>query len=72
MAKENHNGRHHDCHMTWGQFTNQIKSGDQIWYLKFSKNYCLQLLSDVPDRQKNLINDIVMTVMRSGYNLQTR
>ena len=72
MTKTFHKWHHHNYHMTWVQFTDQIQNEDQIWYLRFSKHYCLQILPDMLGRQKNLINDISMTFTLSGYNLPTR
>ena len=69
IAKENYKWRHHDCHKTWWQFADQIqKWGPDL----VSQVFCLQLLWDVWDWQKSLINDTVMTVTWSEYNLQTR
>lgn len=75
ITKDYYKWRHHDCRMTWLQLTGHIQNGDHIYYLRFSKHWYLQILSDMLYWQRNLTNGIISvftTVKWSGYNVETR
>ena len=63
---------HRGCHMTWLQFADQTQNEDWIWYLKFYLHKWLQTLLGMLGWKKNFINDVIVTGIWPGYNLQTR
>ena len=59
ITKDYYKWHHHDCRMTWLQLTGHIQNGDHIYYLRFSKHWYLQILSDMLYWQRNLTNGII-------------